>query len=161
MISEREILEVRSRPLSHGNSRRRADIDPTWRACSPGISRAGAVPRKECGKPLGGIGGIAIRLLQVKETDLRARRVPRPSIPIFLWSLVECKIRWIPQRSGGRREGEVNAAVVVHFGGVHRTIAFRGAFSAMPILEELEMFYAGALRVFGYRQTDGNFRGVS
>ena len=31
----------------------------------------------------------------------------------------------------------------------------------MPILEELEMFYAGALRVFGYRQTNWNFRGVS
>jgi len=158
LISEREIRQVRSRPLSHGNSRRRADADPARRACSPGIPRAGTVAGKECGKPFA---GIAIECLQVEETSFGTRRVPRPGLPIFLRSIVEGEIGWIPERRGGGRKGEVNAAVVVHFGGVQRAIAFRGAFSAMPILEELEMFYAGALRVFGYRQTNWNFRGVS
>ncbi len=142
LISEREIRQVRRCPLTGRNARRRADVDPTRRACSPGVSRAGTVAGKECGKPFG---GIAIECLQVEETNLRTRQVPRPGLPIFLRSAVEGEIGWIPERCGGGREGEVNAAVVVHFGGVQRAIAFRGAFSAMPILEELEMFYAGAL----------------
>ena len=158
LIGERKIRQIRRCPLTWRNARWRADANPTRRACSPGISCAGTVAGKECGKPFG---GVAIESFQVEEASLRARQVPRPGLPVFLWRVVEGEISWIPKGRGGRREREVNTTVVVHFARVPRAIAFRGVFSTMPVLKKLEMFYAGALRVFGYWQTDGNLRGIS
>src|SRR5262245_20259029 len=136
LIGERKIRQIRRCPLTWRNARWRTDTNPTQRTCSPGISGTGTVAGKECGKPFS---GVAIESFQVEETSLRARQVPRPRLPIFLRRVVEGEIGLIPKWRGGGREGEVNTTVVVHFGRVPRAIAFRGVFSAMPVLEKLKM----------------------
>src|ERR1700746_1224790 len=158
LIGEWKIRQIRRCPLTWRNARRCADANPTRRACSPGISRTGTVAGKERGKPFS---GVAIESFQVEEASWARRKVPRPPLPIFLWRIVECEIGWIPKGRRGGRESEVNTPAVVHFARVPRAIAFRGVFSTMPVLKKLEMFYAGAFRVFGYWQTDGNLRGIS